>query len=509
MQFTPQQLSGGARYSNRTRIGNWQEEIVVEESKLDLFKKKSATGSSLLRKQQAKLAQCNEIVPHTFSADGLIRFGDSIIFRHENTGSLLGCDPFEEVSQGTYRYLTTAFAAGPTPSPVARCVFRIVRPPKALCSIEDDDNDPILKIGQPFCLECNESLLVNNDAPILSPTLYLNSTKKNERNATKTTNRQLVYMSPNNDAESVWTLITPSFGKKNGSERFLSKGAPVTIDDTVQITHRQTNMYLTCDPSNGFKSEFGIEFELYADRAAACGKLALIVSEFKGISTTQTLSKPDAPQFAWKVVTSNDENAIIDKKVLPPAPTIDNLLQKIREYILSRGFDGFWYLREYLLELEKRAVSDGSIDREDLKEALIMWGLPIDRRYIDKIIDLKDEKNTGMIDWRGFISLLRGSISDNRKAILKEIFYSLGRGEPKINVDKLNAAFTGSSHPHVANGASSADVFNHLIKLCSKSGRSPSAISYEAFSDYFCDLSPAINDSDDAIFDAIVRNCWS
>jgi len=144
-----------------------------------------------------------------------------------------------------------------------------------------------------------------------------------------------------------------------------------------------------------------------------------------------------------------------------------------------------------------------------LKEALIMWGLPIDRRYIDKIIDLKDEKNTGMIDWRGFISLLRGSISDNRKAILKEIFYSLGRGEPKINVDKLNAAFTGSSHPHVANGASSADVFNHLIKLCSKSGRSPSAISYEAFSDYFCDLSPAINDSDDAIFDAIVRNCWS
>eukprot|EP01033_Poteriospumella_lacustris_P022176 gene22176-16614_t len=37
MKFTPQQLAGGPKFSSVTRIGNWQEEIALEESKVDNF----------------------------------------------------------------------------------------------------------------------------------------------------------------------------------------------------------------------------------------------------------------------------------------------------------------------------------------------------------------------------------------------------------------------------------------------------------------------------------------
>ena len=33
MQFTPQQFSGGPKYSHKTKIGNWLEDLELEEIK--------------------------------------------------------------------------------------------------------------------------------------------------------------------------------------------------------------------------------------------------------------------------------------------------------------------------------------------------------------------------------------------------------------------------------------------------------------------------------------------
>jgi len=281
MKATPQQVSGGSKYSNRTLLGNWAEELAIAESKLKGFRVKSESGSLGLRKQEAKIARCTEVVPHSFSEDGLVRFGDTVMLSHDVTGTLLACDPFEDLVQGMNRFLVTAsqqeaLSSRPQTPPVARSVFRVVRPPAHLCSPEDDGTDPVLRVGQAFCLECNESLLVQQNANMLAPQLYLASTKKNERNVTRNTNRQMVYMSPNKDAESVWIAIKPSKGKANMSERFLSLGTGLSTSESFQLTHRQTYMYLTCDPNNKFMSEFGVELECYADRTALSGKVRLV-----------------------------------------------------------------------------------------------------------------------------------------------------------------------------------------------------------------------------------------
>ena len=307
MQFTPQQLAGGQKYSSTCRIGNWQEEISLEESKLSNFEKKAATGSLALRRQQIKIMRSMETVPHTYSDDGLIRFGDSIMLRHDLTNATLACDVFERVEPSQEQYLVSGSLGNS--SPVARNVFRIIRPPMHLRGIDDDDRDEVLRIGQAFCLACNESLLVHPDSNVLAPTLYLCSIKKNERTSTRRSNRQMVYMSPKNDADSVWTTVLPSRGHKNASHRYLSVGRPSSIDDSIQITHRQTNMYLTCDPANKEMSEFGLEVEVFADRTAATGKLSLMAYEFNGLSTAQTLEKPDSPSYAWHFMVSQDPSA--------------------------------------------------------------------------------------------------------------------------------------------------------------------------------------------------------
>lgn len=33
MQFTPQQLTGGPRFAHKTRVGNWLEDMELEEIK--------------------------------------------------------------------------------------------------------------------------------------------------------------------------------------------------------------------------------------------------------------------------------------------------------------------------------------------------------------------------------------------------------------------------------------------------------------------------------------------
>lgn len=511
MQFTPQQLSGGARFSSSVRIGNWQEEISVEESKLELFTKKSKSGSLFLRKQQSKLQKCNEIVPHTFSMDGVIRFGDSIILQHDLSGSLLACDPYEELVSRGGKFVVTSFKG--TVEPRARNTFRVLRPATYLKGIEDDENDPILRNGQAFCLGCNESLLVTEGSPILEPTLYLCSTKRNERNATKTTNRQLVYMSLTCDADSIWFTAKPSCGRKNALDRYLSNGLPATINDALQITHRNTNMYLTADPANSLKTEFGIDHECYADRSSDnSGKLGLIVSEFKGLSTVQTLSRPDASKYAWHFVTASDESSGIDNRDLPPAATVDVLITKLHEFICSRGIDAYWNLRFFFTELEKKASSDGKLDRDDVKDAFLQWGCPFDGKYLDNIINLKDFKNLGLIDWRELISLIQGEMSNSRYALLKKIFTCLDvTGQGVVAVNSLDKYFNGSEHPLVSvGGATEQEALDH-IKKCfvsrSNARRTITMINLSSFIEYYSDLSAVIEDDD--YFENIVKSNWS
>ena len=158
MQATGQQLSAGAKYSSSTRIGNWYEEICLEEAKVSDFQKRSETGSLHLRRLESKLEKCGQAVPHSFSSDGCIRFGDSIMLSNVQTEKILCCDPFEELESGVSKYLVTA---GPDKGPLARSVFKIVKPHAKQANLLDDSEDQVLRYGQAFLLQCDDALLIH------------------------------------------------------------------------------------------------------------------------------------------------------------------------------------------------------------------------------------------------------------------------------------------------------------------------------------------------------------
>jgi hypothetical protein len=508
MQFTPQQLAGGIKFSPVTRIGNWQEELVLEENKVSNFKKRSESGNLSLRKQETKMSACNATVPYTYSEDGIVRFGDSVILEHDSTSSVLMCDPFECVAIGQEKFLVSTMKQN-TVAPRARNVFRITRPKQSLADFSDDPNDPVLRVGQPFLLACSESLL-DNGSDMLAPTLYLSSTKKNERTCTKRTNRQMVYMSTAHDAEAVWQCILPSKGRTNASERFLANGHPLDTSVGIQITHRQTNMYLTCDPQAATGTEFGVEYECYADRSAAAGKLGLLVSEFKGASTGQTLSKPDAPVFSWHVVMSSDpSSAQASSKRMPPEATPEVILASLKDSICLRGIDGFWALRELFQNLERQLTGKGKIDREDLKAALVAWGMNVRPRFMDDVIDLVDKGKMALIDLDDFRHLLRGPLAPAREGLLLDVWSQLPAGPSGgVPLDELASRFNGQDHPLVSiGGASEKDALNHFLRSLEVKGNKPKAVSFEKFADYYADLSAAIDD--DSYFAGIVQSNWT
>jgi len=300
-------MDNGSKYSSKTLIGNWNEEVALKRAEQDIFKKKSIDGSGSWKQMQFKKDTCNSISPISALQDNCLRFGDKIMFQHVSTGLTLSNDPFDEVMLGDEMYRVSV-GNNESGMPRARFVFTVTRPPPSLQSFGEDSEDDLVLVGQPFQLCCSENLLVSQNPDVQPSILYLCSTKKNDRMSTKSTNRQLVYMKPSdygNDPNSIWTIDVPSCGRKNGIERFLKKGSPVSVEDMDNfylLVHRQTNMYLTCDPKVNFVTEMGVEVEVFADRTSGFGKLGLMVSEAEGRSTCNTLTKPDANTFVWSVV---------------------------------------------------------------------------------------------------------------------------------------------------------------------------------------------------------------
>lgn len=508
MQFTPQQLAGGPKFSPTTRIGNWQEELSMEEAKIENFQKRSATGSLSLRKLERKMAVCTEVVPHSYSPDGVVRFGDSVILRHDVSGSVLACDPFEAVPVTNETYLLSTIVEEPQPK--ARNVFVITRPPKHLQDMTDNDSDQVLYIGQPFVLTCSESLLVQPGSSLLAPALYVASTRKSERTSTKRTNRQMAFMSTSLDADAIWYTTVPSKGKSNGAERFLALGSPVRVDASYQMVHRQTNMFLSCDPSAKTATEFGIELEAFADRSTAYGKISLMVSEYKGLSTSQTLTKPDAPTFSWHFLTSSSpaSSPNNESRSLPTAATPQAVTKQIHDFVHDRGLDAFWNLRDFLHQIERRLAAAGKVDREELREALQHWGLVLPRRYMDMALDQVDNGRMGLIDVKDFLRLVRGPLSPPRAAALKSVFAMLDTaGEGSIPISTLQDRFRGTDHPLVSLGGFTEQyALDHLLKSLEVNRRLPSRATYEMFADYYADLSAAVDDDD--YFEGIVRSNW-
>ena len=507
MQFTPQQIAGGIKFSSVTRIGNWAEEVALAEAKLNNFQKQSAGGSLLLRKQQAKIKQCTQTVPHSFSEDGYIRFGDTVVLQHVSSGKVLACDPYEDIFPGFKKFLVSGCSEV---SPMARNTFVVCRPPdnvKLMNSFESDDE--ILRYAQPFMLQCNESLLISADNNSMAPPLYLASAHKNERISTKISNKQAAFMQETPNADCVWNIQQPSKGKIGSTERFVSAGLPISSNEPFVMSHQTTNTFISTNSSNTELSDFGHEYEIFTSRESGKGKLAVMTSEFSGKTTTGQLTKPTVEDNEWIFVTAADPLAATDNRIIPVPPTFEELLDEIFQAIVSDNIGGFMELRKDFQDID--SMNDGRLDIREAKKVLEKKGLAMSSGRYDQVFDSIDVKSDRLIYFKEFISLIRMPLSDDRLKLMAEIYSDNDMGgSDRVPLATLCQRYQTRNHPLVQSGKYGPEemrkiYFAKVIESANIRNHAP-YVSMDSFVDYFSDLSSAIPDDEE--FEKVFRGLW-
>lgn len=560
MQFTPQQLAGGGSYSSVTRIGNWREEIALSEAKLKEFRSNSSGGSLHLRKQQNKLTKCLQLVPHSYSNDGLLRFGDTVILKHIATDRTFACDPYEDIFPNLQKFLVTA---SQDQRPTARNTFRILRPPINLQGPEDDPDDEILKYGQAFLLACNDSLLVSSDGSSLAPNLYLSSALKNERTSTKVTNKQSVYMTARVDGGTIWLVTKPSKGKISAAERFVSIGTPVNIDEPFILNHRSTNSFLTVNPNQTDLTDFGLDLEVYSTRENGRGKISVIEAEFKGTAMPNNLAKPDLISNELIFVTASDPSQAIDNRSLPSPPSYEDLLDDLIHSLKANGLTSLVELRKTFQDMDRATGSNGFIrpntgggnnsngnnnvnggnnnsnnnnindipcggilsgklSLEDIKSAITLCGVITQDGYYDPFFQSLDHLRDGHIDYRELMGLLRGTIAPteqqnissnvlSRIDYLRSFWTNIDRERNDfLSLSEILSRYHPLEYPVVKTGKFKENewkevYFRDVIETTKRriAGKVVIGITREQFVNYFLDLSSCIKDH--KIFEDLMR----
>jgi hypothetical protein len=88
-------------------VGNWSEDIVIDEHRFKDFLKARQTGSLKTENGGNILAQGNQRVALTYRADGTLQSGDSVLLRNNFTQGVLVTNPLDKCPSSDDAYAVT------------------------------------------------------------------------------------------------------------------------------------------------------------------------------------------------------------------------------------------------------------------------------------------------------------------------------------------------------------------------------------------------------------------
>jgi hypothetical protein len=210
-------------------------------------------------------------VPWTFSKDGLLRDGNSLMLKNKKTDGFLVFNLNDKQPGLLESYMVTT--TNVNPGPVARSVFIIKKVERA--DIFGSDN--IIRYGQKVRLEASPFAFYKP--------LKLSSTAKGAALYSPVTRSQEVSMNAIDSFSNVWVIesVDPNY-------RLETQGQPVMASDPILIKHCHTQTYLASD-INTYKTDFGNEFEAMVNNFCMLNKTQNLALEKKGNITVDIPTK--------------------------------------------------------------------------------------------------------------------------------------------------------------------------------------------------------------------------
>jgi len=282
MQFTPQQLTGGPKYQHRVRIGNWSEDLELEEIKLKDYLKKKETGSLLVNAKQQQLEECLQRAELTPTPDGSLRFGCQVMLFNHQSKCFMAANPYDSVTKAHEAFMLNT---GNNGNACVRNVFELVR------ADEDDGfEDDVVHYGQK--LRCK--LKPFSKIPCET---YMHSEMVTGLAAAKFSRHQEVSALAAPTGETLWQILYP-----DTATRFEMDGEAVPAGSPLCLRHVATGSFLASDEIP-YQNIFGTEFEVHCYPYYSLNKTQNLTSEKKGdITGDYALRRHGLPNI-WTLVT--------------------------------------------------------------------------------------------------------------------------------------------------------------------------------------------------------------
>jgi hypothetical protein len=284
MQFTPQQLTGGPKYQHRVRIGNWSEDLELEEIKLKDYLKKKENGALLVNSKQMMLEESLFQADLTQTDDGVLRFGCKVMLFNHQAKAFLAANSFETCQKAHEAWVLTTSTNG---NPCVRNVFELVRP-----DMNDGYDDDIVHYGQNFRLKLKSFSQIKCDT-------YMHSELVTGLAAAKFSRHQEVAALGAPTGETLFQMLYP-----DTATRFEMDGEAVPAGSPLVMRHVATGSFLASDEIP-YQNLFGTEYEVHCYPYYSLNKTQNLTSEKKGdITGDYALRRHGLPNI-WTIVTDS------------------------------------------------------------------------------------------------------------------------------------------------------------------------------------------------------------
>jgi hypothetical protein len=245
------------RFSNKTRNGNWWEEMVLEDEKLREFLEKKEKGTLTIQRIRQNLGGVHLGSVSTERGvsvdDGKLHYGQAVRICNGEFGCFLACDPgdAENAEEGLY-----SASGSRQQEPSARNVWYVQKLDDCeeflpLPVSNEEGSDTVVRYGDKFALKTTEAI---------GEPFYLGSTGIDWSHFSRASRKQLVYCTSQCNFKCAWRI--DSIGRDSS---FDLEGEPVELGSKVFIKHCSTGSPLACRESQVL-NDYGSEYELVGGR---------------------------------------------------------------------------------------------------------------------------------------------------------------------------------------------------------------------------------------------------
>ena len=278
---------GKTTYLPGVRVGNWREDLALEEERMKDFLAKKEAGELLIQKGSSLLQQVTNPISISSEKD-TVCFGDRVVLYHAHTQHTVSAHiPIGVLHLSVAMKSPCNVTASPSLTPTIRNTFCIQSRSADCC-----EGDPV-RFGQTFYLKTQEG--AGGD-------LYLHSDTASFRKDAKYSREQEVLLVSPASYSCVWQILCV-----RQRDRLETEGEPVPSNSIVLINHCRTNHNLACLSQFSYKTAFGLEHEVTAHTHYIQYKTIDTHNQWVVMNKSPAEAMADTLQGASKVLQQNSK----------------------------------------------------------------------------------------------------------------------------------------------------------------------------------------------------------